>query len=130
MSRKQPPSKPAAHPAPKKAKPAPRRKQMMENYAQQYSSPAGTTAPEELSYPAGKETTTLTAEQVDSAAAAEVEREAATRVQRETKIPVTLPDLPPGLSPNEKIAMVSSQGTNAVTYPVTTETEPADEPQE
>ena len=85
----------------------------MDNNAQIY----GTAAPEELTYPAGKETTTLTPAEVDAAAAAQADQEASARAARETKAPVTVADLPAGLSPNDKLALISGGGTIPVIYP-------------
>ena len=90
---------------------------MPDNKPQAYTSTATTTAPEELLYPAGKQPTALTTQDVNAEAQSLVELEANMRVAREAKAPVVLPDLPPGLSPSEKVALISGSGSRAVTYP-------------
>lgn len=103
MAMKNPPKR--AKPAPKK-KPA-RRKAVEENTPQKYEQ-AGTTVPaEELLYPAGREPTALTAEEVDPEAAAKAEDEANARVEREKKYPPAVPDLS-SLSPNQRIALAQA----------------------
>jgi hypothetical protein len=95
--------KPSAAPKhPVKA--ARRRKAMGENNPQSYGTPASTGPQEELVYPAGREPTSLTAEEVDPNAAAAADDAAKARVERERKIPSAVPDLS-HLSPNERIQL-------------------------
>ena len=49
--------------------------------------------------------------QVDVAAQEEVQRQLNVQVARETKVPFKAPEVPPGLSPNQKVAWASAQGT-------------------
>lgn len=74
------------------------------NNPQKYT---GTTSspPEELIYPAGITPTALTPAEVDPAAADTADQEANARVTRETKAPPVEYDIPPGLSPNQIIAL-------------------------
>jgi len=116
--------KPAAKPGRKlrDAEQPHRSQAMTENRPQQHTPAPGGAMPEELAYPAGRETSKLTPVEVDPAAEAKKQDELNARIARETKAPFTVPELPAGLSPNQKIQMATGSGQHGVTYaPVTAE---------
>jgi hypothetical protein len=87
----------------------------------------GTTSspPEELMYPAGIAPTALTPAEVDPAAAETADQEANARVARETKAPPIQYDIPPGLSPNQIIALAQVGALQPLSP---TEPEPSEPP--
>jgi len=84
---------------------APKGQAIMENKAQNVSQAGSTPVPVEASHPAGTETTTLTQYAVDPQAAIAVEAERNLRIERARAVPYTAPEMPPGLSPNEKVSL-------------------------
>jgi hypothetical protein len=91
--------------------------QSQPNQAQTVTQAGTTPVPVEASHPAGETTTALTAQEVDAAAAAEVELERAKRIERERKVPYVPPEMPAGLSPNEKVTLFAAGITGTVPVP-------------
>ena len=88
-----------------------------QNQAQTVTQAGTTPVPVEASHPAGETTTALTAQEVDAAAAAEVELERAKRIERERKVPYVPPEMPAGLSPNEKVTLFAAGITGTAPAP-------------
>jgi hypothetical protein len=78
---------------------------MTENRPQGVTQAGDTPVPVEASHPAGVTPSALTAMDVNAEAANDVERERNMRIERERKVPYIPPEVPPGLSPNQKIAL-------------------------
>ena len=83
------------------------------NKPQRVDEGGGTPVPHEATYPAGEQATTLTEYTVDADAAADVDKERNERIERERRIPYVPPEMPPGSSPNTKVALFQAGAVQA-----------------